>query len=163
VTSGCGGDGFCPESTVTRGSMAVFLLLAKEGASYVPPACTVAPFTDVPASSPLCPWIQELVHRGVTSGCGGGNYCPDGDVTRSQMSVFLLATQEGAGYSPVSCGGTSSFNDVDATSPFCPWVAEIARRGITAGCGGGAYCPDNAVTRGQMSVFLSTTFALPAP
>jgi hypothetical protein len=72
--------------------MAVFLLLTKEGSGYLPPACASDPFGDVPASSPFCRWIQELVTRGITAGCGGGNYCPDVANTRGQMAVFLTAT-----------------------------------------------------------------------
>jgi hypothetical protein len=49
-------------------------------------------FTDVPASSPFCPWVEELARRGVVSGCGGGNYCPSQAVTRQQMGVFLTVT-----------------------------------------------------------------------
>jgi hypothetical protein len=52
---------------------------------------------------------------------------------------------------------------VPSASSFCPWIKEIAARGITAGCGGGAFCTEGLVTRGQMSVFLSTNFNLPAP
>jgi hypothetical protein len=72
--------------------MAVFLLVTREGPGYIPPACTAAPFGDVPASSPFCRWIQELVARGITGGCGGGNYCPANPVTRAQMAVFLSLT-----------------------------------------------------------------------
>ena len=72
--------------------MAVFLLKMKEGSSYVPPACTVATFGDVPCDSAFAPWIYELVNRGVTAGCGGGNYCPTGSVARQQMAVFLVKT-----------------------------------------------------------------------
>jgi hypothetical protein len=39
-------------------------------------------------------------------------------------------------------------------------VDELALRGFVVGCGGGNYCPDQAVTRGQMAVFLTTTFGL---
>ena len=162
IISGCGGDNFCPDSLISRGEMAMFLLLAKQGAAYTPPPCTSPLFADVPCSNPLAPWINEVARRGITAGCGGGNYCPGAQVTRSQMSVFLLATFQGSGYSPPPCP-PSSFSDVPAGSPFCPWIKEIANRGITAGCGGGAFCPENQVTRGQMSVFLATTFGLPAP
>ena len=162
ISNGCaqGPLQFCPEDVVTRGSMAPMLLLAKEGPSYVPPPCTVSPFSDVPVSSPLCPWIKELVNRGVTSGCGGGQYCPGNPVTRSQMSVFLLSTWHGPGYAPPPCA-TSNFSDVSSGSPFCPWVQEMANRGITAGCGGGAFCTETQNTRAQLSVFLATTFGLP--
>jgi glucose/arabinose dehydrogenase len=162
IIPGCGGDNFCPGGLITRGEMAMFLLLAKEGSGYLPPACATPFFADVPCSNPLAPWINEVARRGITAGCGGGNYCPGGQVTRSQMSVFLLATLQGPGYSPPPCP-PSSFNDVPQGSPFCPWVNEIAARGITAGCGGGGFCPENLVSRGEMSVFLSTTFSLPAP
>jgi hypothetical protein len=52
------------------------------------------------------------------------------------------------------------FSDVPASSPFCRWIEELARRGITSGCGGGTYCPTNPVTREQMAVFISATFGL---
>jgi S-layer homology domain len=162
VTTGCGGSSYCPESSVTRDQMAVFLLRAKEGSVYVPAACTTAPFGDVPAASPYCRWIRELVSRGVTGGCGNNNYCPTSPVTRAQMAVFLLVTQEGPGYAPPACT-TAPFGDVPASSPYCRWIRELVSRGVTAGCGGGNYCPDAPVTRGSMSVFLSTTFGLTVP
>lgn len=163
VTSGCAASPrqFCPEAGVTRGEMAVFLLLSKGPAGYAPPPCSTAPFNDVPASSPLCPWIQELAHRGITSGCGGGNFCPGAVVTREQMSVFLLSTLEGQGYAPPPCLTSSPFVDVPVSSSFCPWVAELSRRGITNGCSPGSFCPGNPVNRAQMAVFLVTNFHLP--
>jgi hypothetical protein len=162
VTNGCAQSPlqYCPEDVVTRGSMAQMLIAAKDGPNYVPPPCTSNPFSDVPASSPICPWVQELVRRGVTAGCGGGLYCPNNPVTRSQMSVFLLSTWHGAGYSPAPCAG-SAYNDVPSSSPFCPWIQEMAARGITAGCGGGAFCTESQNTRAQLAVFLATTFQLP--
>jgi len=146
---------------MTRDQMAVFLLLSKEGPGFSPPACTTPPFNDVPVASPFCPWIQELVQRGVTSGCGGGNYCPQAVVTRAQMAVFLLATLEGPGFAPAPCLTSTPFADVSASSPFCPWIQELASRGVTGGCGGGSFCPSNPVNRAQMAVFLVTNFGLP--
>jgi hypothetical protein len=162
VTNGCADNPrrYCPTDVVTRGSMAQLLLAAKEGPAYVPPACTSSPFSDIAPSNPLCPWVQELVHRGVTAGCGGGQYCPNSPVTRAQMSVFLLATLHGSGYVPAPCT-TAAFSDVPASSPFCPWVQEMAARGITAGCGGGSFCASVQNTRDQLAVFLVTTFGLP--
>ena len=91
---------FCPDAAMTRREMAIFLLHAKEGGAYLPPPCTMPAFTDVPCSDPYAPWINELVRRGVTAGCGGGNYCPDSAVTREQMAVFLLVTAQGASANP---------------------------------------------------------------
>jgi hypothetical protein len=36
-------------------------------------------------------------------------------------------------------------------------VQELLTRGVTAGCGGGLYCPTSPVTREQMAVFLLKT------
>jgi hypothetical protein len=158
VTVGCGLNAYCPANPVTREQMSVFVLVGKEGSLYSPVACGTPVFSDVPASSPFCRWIEELARRGVTGGCGGGNYCPADPVTREQVSVFLLHTLDPT-LSPPACT-TPMFGDVPASSPFCRWVEELARRGITSGCGGGNYCPTDAVTREQMAVFISATFGL---
>jgi hypothetical protein len=72
--------------------MAVFLLAAKYGAAYRPPAATGAMFVDVPANSFAAAWIEQLVREGITAGCAPSQYCPNAAVTRGQMSVFLVAT-----------------------------------------------------------------------
>ena len=159
VTGGCTGTAYCPQSTTTREQMAVFVLVAKEGNGYVPPACTTPMFSDVPASNPFCKWIEELARRNVVSGCGGGAFCPTAAVTREQLAVFVLATREGSGWAPPACV-TPPFADVPVTSGFCRWIAELARRNVVSGCGGGNYCPAAPVTREQMSVFIALTFGL---
>jgi S-layer family protein len=159
VTGGCGATTYCPANTATREQMAPFVLVSKEGPGYNPPAC--APpnlFTDVPETSPFCKFIEELANRGVVAGCGPNLYCPTNPVTREQMAVFVLRTLDPA-LNPPACG-TPVFNDVPASSPFCRWIEELARRGVVTGCGGGNYCPTASVTREQMSVFLSATFGL---
>jgi hypothetical protein len=159
VTAGCRASEYCPADSVTRQQMAVFVLLSREGPSYVPPACGVPVFDDVSAASPFCPWIEDLARRGVVGGCGGGRYCPTGAVTRAEMAVFALATREAPGYAPPPCLAPA-FDDVPSSSVFCPWIAELARRGIVSGCGDGDYCPGRAVTRAEIGVFLAGTFGL---
>ena len=141
VMSPCAPGAFCPAHAATRETMARFVLRALNTA-FVPPACVAGSerFSDVPASSPYCPWVEELARRGVVAGCGGGRYCPLGGVSRETMAVYLLLTREGSGYVPPACT-TPIFNDVPASSPFCRWIEELARRGIVAGCGGGALLP----------------------
>jgi hypothetical protein len=48
-----------------------------------------ATFSDVPVGNPFHRFVEALVDSGVTGGCGGGMYCPNGVVTRGQMAVFL--------------------------------------------------------------------------
>jgi hypothetical protein len=160
ITSGCGGGSYCPGSGTTRAQMAVFVLLAKEGAGYVPPACVTPPFNDVAISSPFCPFVAELARRGVVGGCGNDNYCPGDAVTRAEMAVFVLRTLDPA-LSPAACvGGNEMFNDVPASGTFCPWVEELARRDVVVGCAANSYCPASPVLRDQMGVFIAVPFGL---
>jgi hypothetical protein len=140
--------------------MAVFLLRGMHGAGYQPPVATGAMFADVPATHPFATWIEQLAHEGITAGCSTSppQYCPEAGVTRGEMAVFLLRTKHGAGYQPPSA--TGMFADVPVIHPFASWVEQLAREGITAGCGSTTYCPDATITRGQMAVFLVRTFNL---
>ena len=99
VTGGCSPTQYCPASSTTREQMAVFVLVAKEGTGYVPPACTTPMFADVPASSPFCRWIEELARRAVVSGCGGGNYCPT-NAGHPRADGGLRAAHAGPGAQP---------------------------------------------------------------
>jgi hypothetical protein len=95
VTAGCGTNPprYCPDSSVTRQEMAAFVLRAREGPGFSPPACRPpGPFSDVPCESSFAGFIQALKDGGVVAGCGGGNYCPGRSVTRAEMAVFLVAT-----------------------------------------------------------------------
>lgn len=166
VTGGCASGLYCPTNSATRGEMAVFVLVADEGASYTPSACVPGNevFADVPAASGFCRWVEELSRRGVVGGCSTSPplYCPGQAVTRAQMAVFVLATKE-PGFTPPACvDGAELFGDVDDTSAFCRWIEELARRGIVSGCSISPplYCPGAPVTRAQMGVFISGTFGL---
>jgi hypothetical protein len=166
ITSGCGGGNFCPGSPVTRGQMAVFILLGENvsACGYQPPSGPATPtFGDVPTNFMFYDWIEEFSAQGFTAGCGGGNYCPNSAVTREQMAVFLLLGKYGIGYQPDSCNAQtnpSPFGDVPDSSVFCGWIKQLVDDGITAGCGGGNYCPQAPVTRGQMAVFMSVVYDL---
>ena len=159
ITAGVGGGNYGPSQDTLRQQMAVFLLKAKYGMCYVPPPCTVPAFPDVPCSSNFAPWINQLVAEGITGGCAGGNFCPANPVNRQQMAVFLLKTLEGGSYTPPACT-VATFGDVPCSHPFATWIYELVARNITAGCGGGNYCPTTNANRGQMATFLVKTFGL---
>lgn len=55
----------------------------------VSPAPATATFPDVPTGDFGFQYVEALVASGITGGCGGGNYCPDGPVTRRQMAIFI--------------------------------------------------------------------------
>lgn len=58
---------------------------------------------------------------------------------------------------------TATFNDVPTGYWAFPFIEALASSGITAGCGGGNYCPEAPITRAEMAVFLSGALGLYHP
>jgi S-layer family protein len=111
-------------------------------------------FADVPRASVFYRSVETVLHHGITAGCGGAAYCPGAATAREQMAVFLLVAREGMGYVPPACAPPNLFEDVPESSPYCRWIEELARRGITGGCDATHFCPAAGVTREQMAVFV---------
>jgi glucose/arabinose dehydrogenase len=111
------------------------------------------PYSDVTSHS-LIDHIMWITYEGISSGCGGGRYCPDDNVTRAEMAAFLSralglpATDE------------DFFTDDDG-HPLEVSINRVAEAGITLGCAENRYCPERSVTRGEMASFLVRAFDLP--
>ena len=58
---------------------------------------------------------------------------------------------------------TATFPDVPTSDIGFQYVEALVASGITGGCGGGNYCPDNPVTRRQMAIFLTKALGLHWP
>ena len=160
ITVGVGCGNYGVDQGTKRQQMAVFLLKSKYGLCYVPPTCT-GTFPDVPCPSLFADWIEALAAEGITTGCGGGLFCPNNLVTRRQMAVFLLKSKYGSSYVPPACTGV--FDDVACPgAPAVDFIEQLAAEQITGGCSTmpPLYCPDNSSTRGQMAVFITKTFGL---
>ena len=69
---------------------------------------------------------------------------------RYSLALALLALT-------ASCQSSPRVSPAPATATF---VEALAKSGITAGCGGGNYCPHAPLTPGQMAVFLSKALGL---
>lgn len=64
----------------------------------------------------------------------------------------------------VRTGLPNPFGDIGGlSSGFQNAIKALAFSGITGGCGGGSYCPNDPVTRGQMAVFLAKALGLHYP
>ena len=111
VTRGCeDGSVFCPDGSVTRAQMAVFLSRGFGLEEGPDPG-----FSDVPADAWYAADVARLAASGITRGCGDGTrFCADQPTTRAQMAVFLaratglidaptLASR--GGFKAVSAGG----------------------------------------------------------
>ena len=140
--------GFCPEDPIDRKTMAVWTVRVLDGRD--PPATTRARFDDVDVTSFYAPFIERMAELGVTGGCGDGSgFCPDRNVTRAQMAVFLSRAYT------LPEGPDPMFSDIPDNAWYAREVAKLAASGITAGCGDGTkFCPSQDTTRAQMATFL---------
>ena len=164
ITSGCSTSPprYCPDASITRAQMAVFIIRAMGETPYNKPTPT---FTDVPASHSAYGYIERMYALGITGGCSTSpmRYCPDSPVTRSQMAVFLCRATQQAPLIP----GSPTFADVPSSASFYGYVERLADAAswggtaVTSGCAVGPprlYCPYSPVTRGQMAVFLMRAY-----
>ncbi len=150
IAAGCGGGDFCPESPVTRQEMAVFIVSAMGETGST--AAANAYFDDVAAA--WAPFINKMSELGITAGCGAKAFCPNDLLTREQMAVFVITAMG-------ETGSTAAFNaDFDDITDdgYAPFVNRMNELGITGGCGGRSYCPDNSTNRAMMAVFLGKGF-----
>jgi hypothetical protein len=152
VFSGWGGDA---AACGTNSSCSITMGAARNVTASFAPSCGVN-FSDVASGHWAEKFIGTLACSKITSGCGNGDYCPDGYVTRAQMAVFIV---KALGQQPAeSCAGTA-FGDVNPAMTggegFCRYIEKFQELNITSGCGNGNYCPDDPVTRSQMAVFIT--------
>ena len=136
-------------------------------------------FDDVPVSGKewMQPWIEEFFEIGITSGCAANplRYCPERNVTRAEMAVFLLRAMH-ADALPYTPDPSTSGVFIDVPVPgkewMQPWIEEFYELKITTGCGGSIdggdlkYCPEWFVTRAEMATFVVRAFQfaeLPEP
>lgn len=163
VTSGCSAGLYCPNTPVTREQMAPFLERAMKASNWTPPAA-IGLFTDVPPGAPFRNFIEALKNDGITSGCAPTAYCPEAPVTRAQMAAFVLRARCGSAYLP-NMPVSQTFSDVALTHPLVRYIQKLYTLGITGGCASGPlrYCPDQAVTRGEMAVFIERAYPFLTP
>ena len=160
ITAGVGGGDYGATQDTLRQQMAVFLLRSKHGLCFMPPPCTIQVFDDVPCSLIFAPWINELVAQGITGGCA-----------RRQQLLPRQPRPAPADGRPAAADArgqrlhASGLHGRDVHrrplhSLFGAWIYDLVGRGITAGCGGGLYCPSLSANRGQMATFITKTFNL---
>ena len=148
LTSGCAEGLFCPLAPVTRAQMASFLSSALELRGV-----DRTPFADVDEANVHYRAIAALADERITRGCDDDRYCPERGVTRAQMASFLARALD----LPAATGGPT-FTDVPAGDVHAANIAALAAAGITRGCGGDRFCPDEVVSREQMASFLVRAF-----
>jgi hypothetical protein len=122
----------------------------------ISPQSPASSFADVSTADGAWPSIETIYAAGITGGCATSPlmYCPATAVTRAQMAVFLERGIHGSSYAPPAVSNGTGFGDIAPEYWAAAWIKQLHADGITGGCGAGNYCPELAVTRAQMAVFL---------
>jgi hypothetical protein len=108
-------------------------------------------------------FIEAIAATGVTRGCNppvNDRFCPSEFVTRGQVASFLVRALR---LPPAP--DPDQFGD-DDESPHKADIDALVAAGITRGCGlpeDRNFCPDRAVTRGEMAAFLVRAFGYEIP
>lgn len=72
-----------------------------------------------------------------------------------RAAIALARALEVLEFQPTACvAGDELFDDVPAAHPYCPWIEDLALRGVTVGCRDGLFCPQDAASRAQVAVLL---------
>ncbi len=90
ITAGCAPSLYCPNDSITRSQMAVFIIRARYGAETTFDYPADPYFTDVPPTGFAYSYIQRMKEDNITSGCSATTYCPDSSVTRGDMAMFVM-------------------------------------------------------------------------
>lgn len=108
-------------------------------------------------------FIEAIAATGITRGCNppiNDQFCPRQFVTRGQMASFLVRA---LGLPPAAVA--DQFVD-DDESAHAADIDSLVEAGITRGCGAPEnreFCPDRAVTRGEIAAFLTRAFGYEPP
>jgi hypothetical protein len=94
--------------------------------------------------------INNLLERGVVSGFSDGQFKPDRDLTRGEMSKFVINAFFGKDYKNESC---PQFVDVATNYTFYKEIRTLKCEGVVSGFGNGIFKPEDKVTRGEALKF----------
>ena len=116
------------------------------------PTPTPAPgatFADVPSSYWAASYINAIYEKGLTQGCGNGNYCPDDYLTRGQIGTFLTRAKYGENFTYTT---TPYFSDVPSDNGYFKYIQKFRDDRIT--WTDGVYGVNDLVSKGVMAVFI---------
>ena len=108
-------------------------------------------FTDVPTWHPAYAWIEALVASGMTAGCNLNppQFCPDDPISKAAAAKFLVT---GMGWNEDNAPMQPYFQDVsDPTKWFFKSVQLAYQNGLLDSCANGSFCPDDAISRGEIA------------
>jgi hypothetical protein len=151
---------FDPSSALTRGASAIVIQKLFALPDFAP---TTPTFADVPQSRPDYAAIESIFHAGITSGCGGGNFCPDVALQRGQMATFVVKAM---GIDPSTAPQTPLYLDVTADGGVAaefPFIQIFGQKALLDPCAPNTFCPSDPISRAQTAQIARRVLVSRAP
>jgi hypothetical protein len=143
VTLGCGPSLYCPNDSMTRGQIALFISrqlgLQPVGTDYY----------DDDQGSQYEAATNSVTAAGIGFGCGDRQYCPDRPLLREEMAELLVRTFS---FAPSANDWFVDDNGLEHEAA----INALKAANITFGCDpvdATVFCPRDPLTRGQMASF----------
>ena len=136
---------FRPNNHITR-AQTVIMIVREMGLSSVG---TKTSFIDVKKGSNGYEEIAFAVEKGFISGFSDGTFRPNEKLTRAQMAKILVKAYN------LNSSSSYQFNDVQKGYWAEPFISTMALSGVTYGFADNTFRPEEFVSRGQFSAFLS--------
>jgi hypothetical protein len=141
---------FAPDAQMTRAMFATVLFRYADGA-----ANGTASFGDVPAGKWYTDGVLWAAENGIASGVGGGNFNPDGNITREQLAVMLYNYAKQSGLDISGSADLEEFGDKAALSAWAEEAVKwAAASGLINGKPGNLLDPKGFATRAEVATIL---------
>ena len=125
------------------------VIIPLEGSATVEILDNSRDFADVAADSWYSGAVAFASGHELFNGTSDTTFTPDAPMTRGMLAQVLHNLES----NPDALGG-SAFADVQSGAWYAEAVAWASREGIVTGYGGGAFGPDDSITREQLAVML---------
>ncbi len=115
--------------------------------------CSRGPtYTDLPTSHWAYSTVSCLQRHGVGFPTSASSFSPAQSMQRWEMAVMMVQAMGETAQIPVA--PANHFDDVPVSAWWSGHVDRFRDLGVTAGCATRRFCPDDAVRRWQLAVFL---------
>lgn len=152
---GTGTDAFSPDSGMSRAMFATVVGRLYERSFGEIRASGVHAFADCDYGDYYGRYVDWAAEEGIVEGCGNGTFCPDEPITREQMAAILYRFADFLGALPTETDAALHYPDAEAISSWAENGALYCQTaGIVSGRTGGAFAPDETVTRAEAAAII---------